>query len=36
MIENIQKLKINNANSIYLHDKYILYVTEKSRLHIYK
>tara|TARA_Y100000590_G_scaffold465697_1_gene638762 strand:+ start:1280 stop:2554 length:1275 start_codon:yes stop_codon:yes gene_type:complete len=36
MIEKKQKLKINNVNAIYLYDEYILYVTEKSRLHIYK
>ena len=36
IIEKKQKLKISNVNTIYLYDEYILYVTEKSRLYIYK
>ena len=35
-IQNINKLKINGIKKVYFHDNYILFITKKAGLHLYK
>ena len=35
-LENKINLKIDNVNSVYFHKDFILFVTDKARLHIFK